>query len=88
MIFDWFKIFNLVEFNALGLVSRTYSLELEGIAGIQEILVTKGNTVSMTYQGVMLALNLNDENPFRFDGFAIYVDENQDVFLGIEADES
>jgi len=87
MIYDWYKIFNLDEFNALGLVSKTYTLNLEDI-GEQEILVTKGNLVSLEYNDVFLSLNLNGYNPFEMDGYACYIKENNDVYLGILVDET
>lgn len=83
MEFTWFKIFNSDEFEATGLVSKTYTWFLEGI-GQKDILVTKGVAIGMTYEGVFLSLNMSDENPFIFDGHAIYIDANNDVFLGIE----
>lgn len=82
MQYTWFKIFNRTEFNALGLVSRTYTLNLDGV-GEKDILVTKGLALGMLYEGVFLSLELNDKNPFEFDDHAIYVDENDDVYLGI-----
>ncbi len=82
-MFNWFKIFNRTEFDALGLVSKTYTLELEDI-GIKNILVTKGITHGLTYEGVFLSLLLNDLNPFEFEGYAIYLNtETNDVYLGI-----
>lgn len=82
MNFVWYYIFNYDEFLALDLVSRTYDLILNKI-GPKSILVTKGNLVGMTYEGVFLPLNLNDINPFAFEDFAIYIDENNNVWLGI-----
>ncbi len=84
--YTWFYIFNLIEFEALGLVSRSYSLVLDQVGQI-EVLVTKGNYVSMTYDDVLLPINLNDANPFEFETYACYLDENNNVWLGIlEAD--
>lgn len=90
MIFTWFKIFNLTEFNATGLVSRTYTVILEGL-GQKEILVTKGELVSMTYEGFFLPIQLNSKNPFVKESdaegevaHAVYVAGNNDVYLGIE----
>lgn len=85
-MFDWYRIFNVDEFDSQGLVSKTYRLELEGI-GIKDILVTRGNLLGVTYEGVFMAVGLNDRNPFAMDGFAVYRDNNQDVFLGIAVDE-
>lgn len=81
-MFMWYRIFNLAEFLATNLVSRTYELELENV-GIKEILATNGKTVSITYEDVMLSINLNGKNPFVFEGHAVYLAENQDVYLGL-----
>lgn len=83
MIYNWFKIFNKTEFDALDLVSKTYTFNLEGI-GQKDVLVTKGLGYGITYQGVFLSLNLNDLNPFEFEGYAIYIDGDENVYLGIE----
>lgn len=83
MIFNWFKIFNLTDFTALGLVSKTYSYELQNI-GLKDFLVTVGNEVSITVDDAFLSINMNDKNPFIFEGNGIYLDENQDVWFGFE----
>ena len=82
MIYDWYKIFNLATFEALGLVSQNITVELEGI-GQKEILITKGNAVSIIYEGVFLTLSFSSNNPFEFEDHAVYVDESSDVWLGI-----
>lgn len=86
----FYKIFNLDEFEALDLVSKTYTLILEGI-GQKDILVTKGELVSILYEGIFLPINLNDINPFVKNGdtedelaYAVFINEDNDVFLGIE----
>lgn len=81
MIYIWYFMFNLDEFNALGLVSRTYTLTLENI-GQKDVLLTKGNYIGITYEGIFLPLNQTEKNPFEFDDQAIYVDEDQNVWLG------
>lgn len=86
MIYKWFQLFNKTEFEAEGLVSRELTVELQGI-GIKTVLITKGNFLSITYEGIMLAVELNDRNPFAFDGVAVYVDADENVWLGIEVDE-
>lgn len=83
MTYTWYKIFNKTEFEALGLVSKAYTLNLEDL-GEKTILVTKGNYISMVYEGVQLVLQLNSKNPFEFDGHACYLDtDTNDVYLGI-----
>lgn len=83
--YTWYKIFNLTEFEALGLVSREYEYLVENL-GLKTFLVTKGNLVSITYEGVMVSLNLNGNNPFYFDGHGIYLNASNDVFFGIETE--
>lgn len=81
-IYKWFYIFNAQDFSDTGLVQRTYTVNLDGI-GVKEILVTKGNYTGMLYEGVFLPLRMNDQNPFEFDGYAIWIDdETRNVFLG------
>ena len=87
MEFLWFKIFNLNDFIASGLFSRTYSLELEGV-GLRDVLVTNGKTIGLTYEDVFLSLNLNAKNPFVFEGMATYVAESQNVYLGFLINET
>lgn len=82
-MYNWFKIINKTEFLATGLVSRTVTLNLEGI-GQRDILVTIGHRLGITYDGVLLTPELNGLNPFAFDGYAAYIDANNDVYLGIE----
>ena len=88
MIFNWYKIFNLDEFLALDLVSKTYLVVLTGI-GQRDILVTRGNNVSIVYEDVVLSLEFEDLNPFVRVGtassYAIYKDEDNDVWLGFPA---
>lgn len=86
MIFDWYKIFNLTDFMATNLVSRNYQVILGGI-GLEDILITRGNLVSALFDGVLLSLDLNDKNPFYFEDRAIYLDNNNDVWVGKKVNE-
>lgn len=83
MIYDWFKIFNYASFSAGALVSQTLTINFEGI-GEKQVLITKGNYISVTYAGVFLPVEMSDKNPFAFDGLAVYRDpETDDVYLGL-----
>ena len=81
MNYTWYFIFERSEFEADGLVSRTYVLNLDGI-GQKNVLVTQGELLGITYEGVFVALGLNEKNPFEMDGFAIFEDD-RGVWLGI-----
>jgi hypothetical protein len=87
-MYNWYRIFNLTEFLATDLVSRTYTLILEEL-GEKQVLVTRSNLNSILYEGVFLPINLADANPFAMDGHAVFLDSaTQDVYLGIEIDEA
>lgn len=82
MNYDWYLIFNQTEFLALDLVSKEYVLDLQDI-GQKTIKAFSGNLISICYEGVFLSVNLNQKNPFKFDSHAVYIDENQNVYLGV-----
>jgi hypothetical protein len=86
MLFDWYNLFSLTEFLAEGLVSRTLHVNLEGV-GQRDILVTKGNQVSLIYEDVILPINFQNQNPYSRAGekstYAVYQDSNNDIWLGI-----
>lgn len=84
MTYKWYQIFSLTEFEATGLVSREYQVNLQGL-GLKSILVTKGNAISVVYADVFLSLNLGGNNPFEFGGYAIYLDADNLVWLGTPA---
>ncbi len=86
MIFTWYKVINKNDFDALDIPSKQIEVILENI-GLSRVLVCKGIHTSILYDGVFLTIGLNDENPFVIDGHAVYLDENDDIFLGIEVDE-
>jgi hypothetical protein len=87
MSYTWYKLINVSEFSALGLVSRELTLELDGI-GERTILITKGAQVGVLYEGIFLVPDLiDDANPFEFEGHAAYIDASDDLWLGIEVEE-
>ena len=76
-------IFNQAEFELLALGSKTYTVNLPDL-GEKDILVTKGNLLSITFEGVLLPAGLNDKNQFTKDGYGISLDDNGDVYLCIQ----
>ncbi len=86
-IYDVYNIINLDKFNATNLPSREVTGDF-GLLGQQTVLVTKGNLVSFLFNNVYLPLNLNDKNPFEFEGYAIFIDPNNDIWLGIKTGEN
>lgn len=83
MQYNWYLIFNTVEFDALLLVSRNYELNLDGV-GIKDVLVTKANSYGILYDGIFLSLELNLKTPFEFESHAIWRNpDTNDVYLGL-----
>jgi hypothetical protein len=83
MTAKWFNIINKNDFLDLDLPSKELELNLTDI-GVKTILVTSGVGVSLVYEGIQLMVGLNDRNPFSFEGHAVYLDSNNDIWLGIE----
>lgn len=84
-MYDWYNLFSLTEFEAADLVSRSITVVLEGV-GEKEILITKGNTTGITYEGVFLPVNFLGKNPFEFEEYAVYLDADNNVWLGLEVE--
>jgi hypothetical protein len=80
--YDWYDIFNLNEFLATGLPSRTIKVLLVGI-GLKTIQIVRGVGVSIVYEGVMLRIGLNDKNPFEFGGYAVALETDGNVAFGV-----
>lgn len=86
MEFDWYNLFNKQEFLDTGLVSKKLTVNIEGI-GEKEILITKGNELSILYDGVFLTVNFTEKNPFVREGYAVWQDSNENIWLGIEKED-
>lgn len=86
MSYTGYFIFNKAEFEALALGSKTYQVNLPDL-GVKDVLVTQGNVLGITFEGVYLPININDKNPYTRDGYGVELDENDDVYLGIEVPE-
>lgn len=86
MEYNWYKIFNLAEFQASELTSKQLTYELEDL-GIKNILVTKGNLISILFDDVFLSVDLTGNNPFEFEDRAIYRDGNSDIWVGVKIED-
>lgn len=85
-MYDWYNIFSHAEFIASGLVQRTVTPLLDD-RGETEILITRGNTVAVKVDDVFLPVEFLDRNPYERDGYAVYRDADDNVWLGFEVDE-
>jgi hypothetical protein len=81
--YNTYKIINQDEFEAAGVPSRKVTAILSGI-GSKEILVTKGNVISILFEGIFLSLGINGKNYLEFENHAVFIDANNDIWLGIK----
>ena len=86
MTYDWYKIFALPEFLDSGLVAKTLSLVLES-RGRQQFEIFRGNCVSVQHADAFLPIDFLDRNPYIRDTYAVYRDQNDDVWFGFEVEE-
>lgn len=88
-MFKWYQVFNLDSFLEAGLVSREYKIAIAGV-GEKTIVAFSAVGVSILVDDIFLTIGLNEKNPMRFDTYAVFLDENDDVWLGIyeETDEN
>ncbi len=85
-MFDWYKLFNLTEWLEEELVSRKLTVFLDGI-GQKEIMIFQGNETSILVDDdILLPVKFNEENPWVKSGYGVFVDVNQDVWVGFEVD--
>ncbi len=83
MRFDWFKLFNLTEWIATGLVAQSLTVNLEG-KGRTTFEITQGNTtgIRLASAEVFLPVAFLENNPYIQDGYAVYLDDANDVYFG------
>jgi len=86
MNFDWFKLFKIDEFLDENLVSRNQRVFLEGYS-FKDILLTVGNHLSISVDGVFLPCNAVVSNPYYREGFSVFIDAENFLWLGIELPE-
>jgi hypothetical protein len=82
MTYTWYKLFTLTDFLASELVSRTLRVNLE-TEGQKDILITRGNEIGVVYENTLLIVGMNGKNPYSRDGLAVYLDADQNVWLGV-----
>ncbi len=81
MTLKWFKVFNKTVLDATGLVSRTATFTFDQIGDVT-LTIFKANYYSIIVDDVFLSLNMSDNSPFVFENRGIYIDANQDIWIG------
>lgn len=82
-MYDWYKLFNITEWLATGLVQRTLKIPLQDL-GEKTFLITQGATTAVLYEDKFLPVQFLDQNPYVLDGVAIYRDSADDIHIGFE----
>lgn len=85
-MYDWYKLFNLTEWLATGLVQRSLKIDLEAL-GEKTFLVTQGNTTAVLFEDKFLPVEFLGQNPYVIEDVAIYKNGADDVFIGFEVEE-
>jgi hypothetical protein len=90
-VYDWYKVGNTSDFDELEIPSMEYEFILEDV-GLQTVLIVNGFNLGVVYDGVFLSHNINSKNPFAFghledEPHSLYIDDNNDIWLGIEVEE-
>lgn len=83
-MWNWFKLFNADAFMAEELASRNLVAVLQDV-GTENILISRGNLLSITFRGVYMPISLLDINPSYAEDYGVLKDSNGDVWLGIES---
>lgn len=80
-MFDWFRLFNMEEFTDSDLPSYEFQA-ICGDYGLKDFIATKGNKTGVLIDDVFLCVDMNDKNPTRFGERALFLDENDDIWIG------
>lgn len=83
-MWNWFKLFNADAFMAEELTSRNLVAVLQDV-GTENVLISRGNLLSITFRGVYMPISLLDINPSYAEDYGVLKDSNGDVWLGIES---
>ena len=80
-MWKWFKVFNLNDFDALGVPDFTFTADLAD-RGLQTYRLLKGYLYSVIVDGLVLTPFLNDRNGFNKDNRSAYIDQDNNLWVG------
>ncbi len=84
-MWQWYKIFNLNDFDKLSVPDYTFVLELED-RGLQTYRICKGFEYSVIVDGIYLTPFLNGKNGFAKNRRSAYVDDKRNLWVGYYED--
>lgn len=80
-MWQWYKIYNLDNFDELNVADYTFDIELEG-RGVCIFRICKGNFYAVIVDGVYLVPFLNGKNGFNMDNRSAYIDAKRNLWVG------
>jgi hypothetical protein len=83
MALFWYRIANENEFLELGIPSKEYEYVFDNI-GLRTATMYSGRFTCLSFEGIFLPVELNGLNPYQLEDYAIYKDDNSDIWLGVE----
>jgi hypothetical protein len=86
-MWQWYKIYNLDNFDKLGVTDYTFDIELEG-RGWTTFRICKGTLYGVVVDGIYLAPSLNGKNEFNKGNRSAYIDDKRNLWVGYNATEN
>lgn len=83
-MWQWYKIFNLNDFDKLSVPDYSFEIELED-KGVQSFRICKGFLYSVIVDRIYLTPFLNDINGFNKNERSAYIDEERNLWVGYAA---
>lgn len=83
-MWQWYKVFNLNNFDKLSVPDYVFEIELED-KGVQSFRICKGFLYSVIVDRIYLTPFLNDINGFNKNERSAYIDEERNLWVGYAA---
>lgn len=85
MIFDWYLVYNLTDFDALSIPSKFIALNTED-RGLINLTITKGQYYGVNFldDDIFLAVGINNQNPFNLGSRSVAIDEDNNLWIGLQ----
>lgn len=85
MIFDWYLVYNLTDFDALNIHSKSIPLNTED-RGLINLIITKGQYYGVNFvdDDIFLAVGINNQNPFNLGSRSVAIDTHNNLWIGLE----
>jgi hypothetical protein len=83
-MWQWYKIYNLCDFDKLHAADYTFDVELER-RGVNTFRICKGSFYAVVVDGIYLIPFLNNKNVFNMNNRCAYIDAKRNLWVGYYA---